>query len=77
MLRSPHAHARISAIDTQAARLADGVLAVFTEADLAADGLGTMRVNLRANDPTDRRCIIRRTRAWRASTCVMSATRSQ
>jgi carbon-monoxide dehydrogenase large subunit len=37
--RSPHAHARIRAIDTAAARAMPGVLAVLTGADAAADGL--------------------------------------
>jgi carbon-monoxide dehydrogenase large subunit len=40
MLRSPHAHARIAAIDAAAARSAPGVLAVFTGEDLARDGIG-------------------------------------
>src|SRR5262249_42576527 len=40
VLRSPHAHARIKAIDTTAALAAPGVLAVYTGADYAADGLG-------------------------------------
>src|SRR5579864_3733989 len=40
MLRSPHAHARIRALDTTAAAGAPGVLAVLTGADVAADGLG-------------------------------------
>ncbi len=44
VLRSPHAHARIVSIDTAAAERAPGVLAVYTEKDLAADGLGTTRV---------------------------------
>ena len=39
MLRSPHAHARIRAIDTASARAAPGVLAVLTGQDLSADGL--------------------------------------
>src|SRR6266511_3208325 len=39
MLRSPHAHARIRAIDTQAARALPGVLVVLTGADAVADGL--------------------------------------
>ncbi len=39
-VRSPHAHARIVAIDTAAAAGAPGVLAVYTGADYAADGLG-------------------------------------
>jgi carbon-monoxide dehydrogenase large subunit len=42
MLRSPHAHARIRAINVEAARAAPGVLAVYTGADVAADGLGDM-----------------------------------
>ena len=37
-LRSPHAHARIRAIDTAAAKAAPGVLAVFTGADI--EGVG-------------------------------------
>jgi aerobic carbon-monoxide dehydrogenase large subunit len=39
MVRSPHAHARIRAIDTKAAMAAPGVLAVLTGRDLVADGL--------------------------------------
>src|SRR2546426_2241565 len=42
VVRSPHAHARIRALDVAAARTAPGVLAVFTGADLAADGLGNL-----------------------------------
>jgi aerobic carbon-monoxide dehydrogenase large subunit len=38
-LRSPHAHARIQSIDTEAALAAPGVLAVYTGEDYAADGL--------------------------------------
>ena len=40
MLRSPHAHARIDAIDGTVALAAPGVLAVFTGDDLARDGIG-------------------------------------
>ncbi len=43
MVRSPHAHARIRALDTGPAVRAAGVVAVFTGADLAADGVGPMR----------------------------------
>jgi carbon-monoxide dehydrogenase large subunit len=39
MVRSPHAHAHIRAIDTAEAAAQPGVVAVFTGADLAADGL--------------------------------------
>ncbi len=43
ILRSPHAHARIRAIDASAAQAAPGVVAVFTGADMAADGMAPMR----------------------------------
>jgi carbon-monoxide dehydrogenase large subunit len=39
MVRSPHAHARIRAIDTAAARAMPGVLAVLTGEDAVTDGL--------------------------------------
>jgi len=42
ILRSPHAHARIAALDVAAAQAASGVLAVYTGDDLAADGVGGM-----------------------------------
>jgi carbon-monoxide dehydrogenase large subunit len=42
MVRSPHAHARIRAIDATAARSVDGVLAILTGADALADGLKPM-----------------------------------
>src|SRR5689334_7731071 len=40
LLRSPHAHARIRAIDVEEARAAPGVLAVWSMQDLRADGIG-------------------------------------
>ncbi len=45
-LRSPHAHAKIVRVDTAAAKAAPGVLGVFTEADVAAEKLGTTRLAL-------------------------------
>jgi carbon-monoxide dehydrogenase large subunit len=42
MVRSPHAHARIRTLDVAPAAGAPGVLAVFTGADLAQAGLGTI-----------------------------------
>ncbi len=51
VLRSPHAHARIRAIDTRAAKQMPGVLAVFTAEDLAADGIGTLRVRMPRKRP--------------------------
>lgn len=40
ILRSPHAHAKLGNIDSKAAAKADGILAVFTGEDMAADGVG-------------------------------------
>ncbi|HVR71753.1 MAG TPA: xanthine dehydrogenase family protein molybdopterin-binding subunit, partial [Vicinamibacteria bacterium] len=42
VLRSPHAHARLRAVDATAALGAPGVLAVLTGADLHADGVGDL-----------------------------------
>jgi carbon-monoxide dehydrogenase large subunit len=42
ILRSPHAHAKIRAIDVAAAMAAPGVLAVLTGADYRADDLGSL-----------------------------------
>ncbi len=42
VLRSPHAHARIAALDATAARALPGVVAVYTAEDLSADGIGGM-----------------------------------
>jgi aerobic carbon-monoxide dehydrogenase large subunit len=53
VLRSPHAHARIRAIDAAAARAAPGVLAVLTGADWEASGwrdLPTAAGNRRRDD---------------------------
>lgn len=42
VLRSPHGHARITSIDTAAAKAAPGVLAIITGADWKAAGLGDL-----------------------------------
>ncbi|MBI3434866.1 MAG: xanthine dehydrogenase family protein [Proteobacteria bacterium] len=42
LARSPHAHARLRAIDTAPAAALPGVVAVFTGADMAADAVGAM-----------------------------------
>ncbi len=42
-VRSPHAHARIERIDAKTARRMPGVVAIFTGADMAADGVGAIR----------------------------------
>ena len=44
VLRSPHAHAKIRAIDTSAAKAAPGVLAVLTGWDWQASGFGDLPV---------------------------------
>ncbi|MBS0640024.1 MAG: xanthine dehydrogenase family protein molybdopterin-binding subunit, partial [Proteobacteria bacterium] len=45
-VRSPHAHALIKSIDTNAAKAAPGVLAVYTGADYEADGLSMPKANM-------------------------------
>lgn len=42
LLRSPHAAAKLGAIDTSAARAMPGVLGIFTGADLKADNIGPL-----------------------------------
>ena len=43
IVRAQNAHARIRNIDTSAARAAEGVVAVYTAADLDAGGIGDMQ----------------------------------
>jgi carbon-monoxide dehydrogenase large subunit len=49
VLRSPHAHAGVERIDSQAARATPGVLAVLTAEDARADGLQPLRPSAEAN----------------------------
>jgi carbon-monoxide dehydrogenase large subunit len=51
-IRSPHAHATIDRIDLSAASCSEGVVAVFTGDDLAADGIGPLicGVNVTSDD---------------------------
>ena len=67
VLRSPHAHARIDGIDTQAARAMPGVLAVLTAADARADGLQAAAAHGRRQYP-DRRAF-----RLRAAAAVLAA----
>ena len=53
VVRSPHAHARITAIESEHARAMPGVLAVLTGADYVADGLGPMTYSPAARHPPD------------------------
>ena len=48
-VRSPHAHARVTAIDTADALCSPGVLAVLTACDAAADGRRPLRPTVEAN----------------------------
>jgi carbon-monoxide dehydrogenase large subunit len=56
VLRSPHAHAKIVAIDTSAAKASPGVLGVYAYADLKADGIGDLpcTIPLQNRDGTER-----------------------
>ena len=51
VLRSPHAHAQITGMDTAAACAAPGVLAVYTGADYAADRLGGPKATMPRKRP--------------------------
>ncbi|CAN5319400.1 xanthine dehydrogenase family protein molybdopterin-binding subunit [soil metagenome] len=42
VLRSPHAHAKITSIDTTAAKALPGIIAIYTGADLVAEDVGTL-----------------------------------
>ncbi|MDB5502898.1 MAG: carbon monoxide dehydrogenase, partial [Tardiphaga sp.] len=42
VLRSPHAHAKITSIDMAAAKAMPGVEAIYTGADLVAEDIGTL-----------------------------------
>ncbi|WP_244409796.1 molybdopterin cofactor-binding domain-containing protein [Streptomyces albofaciens] len=57
LLRSPHAHARITAIDTRAALRAPGVHAVFTHHDAPARHFSTAQHEHPEDDPFDTRLL--------------------
>src|SRR5215510_6746802 len=75
LVRSPHAHARIRKIDTAAAVASPGIAAVFTGADMAADGVKPMRPLwvIRSRDAARWRG--RRATRWRAARCAKWASR--
>ena len=50
-VRSPHAHAKITKIDVEAAKAAPGVVAVLTGHDVKADGLGMPKANMPRKRP--------------------------
>ncbi len=49
-VRSPHAHARLVSIDIAAALEVDGVIAVLTGADMAADNVGALPLDFAARN---------------------------
>lgn len=53
VLRSPHAHARILAIDTEAAQQVPGVELILTHFNVATQRFSTARHELRTDDPDD------------------------
>jgi carbon-monoxide dehydrogenase large subunit len=53
MVRSPHAHARVGAIDVRAAAAASGVLMVMTGRDLLDDGLQAIPHSVGTRHPAD------------------------
>lgn len=57
VLGSPHPHARITAIDTTAARALPGVHLVLTHHDAPATRFSTARHELRTDDPDDTRIL--------------------
>ncbi len=54
IVRAQHAHARIVGIDAAQARATPGVLAVYTAADLAADGIADLSQGVELRGPNDR-----------------------
>ncbi|TAP40038.1 molybdopterin cofactor-binding domain-containing protein [Arthrobacter sp. S39] len=57
LLRSPHAHARVLSINTEAALKVPGVVAVFTHEDAPASLFSTAQHELYTDDPDDTRVL--------------------
>ncbi len=76
VLRSPHGHARITALDVSQARAAPGVLVVYTAADLAAAGIGDIEAITQPSPRPGNEYLPRLQPYWPAAKCVMSAIAS-
>src|ERR1700738_2724853 len=74
---SPHAHARIRAIDKVAAEQMPSVHAVLTGEDWAADGLGTLDPEVMAEDMGGRAGLAPSAHRWRRAAYAMSASASR
>ena len=72
VLRSPHAHAHITSIDTAAARHVPGVVAVFTAEDLE----GVVEPVPTRRETEARNCDLPSTRSWRAARYATSGNPS-
>jgi CO/xanthine dehydrogenase Mo-binding subunit len=77
IVRSPHAHADITGIDTRTALHMPGVHAVLTGANYRADGLGSLPSMAPTRGATAARCFCRRGRRLRSTVSCMSATGSR
>ena len=77
VLRSPHAAAKITGLDTAAAKALPGVRGVYTAADLAADGIGPLPCAALVEQPDGSPQAARRIRCWPTARCAMSAIRSR
>ncbi len=76
VLRSPHAHARIDGIETQAAQAMPGVLAVLTAADARVRRAATAAADSRSQCPDRREIRVRDAAgAWPRTRFAMSASR--
>ncbi len=72
MVRSPVAFARIARLDLAAARALPGVVAVYSEADLVADGIGELPC-LTVFEAVELCSSFRQAQRWRTASCGMSA----
>ena len=75
--RSDRPHATISGIDTAAAKAAPGVVAVFTGADMAAEGIGGLPCGWQIHNKDGSPMAEPPHPCWRSARCAMSATRSR
>ena len=76
LVLSPHAHARIKSIDTEAAKKAPGVVLVLTAADLKAAGLGKLPPQFMPEDVGGPKGYRANRASWPTTRCAMSATAS-